>query len=56
MMECQGAAQFTVRSTPDFENTNGTEHNHMTVPNCSGYTNFKVGAARIQHVTQFIFT
>ena len=35
---------------------NGTEHDHMTVRNCSGYTNFKVGAARPQHVTRFIFT
>ena len=40
------AAPFTVRSTSDFENTDGTEHDHMTVPNCSDYTNFKVGAPR----------
>ena len=28
--ELQGAAPFTVRSTPDFENTNGMEHNIIT--------------------------
>ena len=33
---------------------NGTEH--MTVRNCSGYTNLKIGAARTQHVTRLIFT
>ena len=55
------AAPFTVRSTPDFENTNRMEQRTIiwlfgTVRNCSGYTNFKVGAARTQHVTRFIFT
>ena len=32
-----------------------TEHGHMTVRNCSGCTNFKVGAARTHHVTR-LFT
>ena len=31
---------------------NETEHGHMTVRNCSGYTNFKVEAARTHHVTR----
>ena len=44
---------FGVQSTPDFENTtDGTEHDHMTGRNCSGYTNFiKVATTRTQHVT-----
>ena len=33
---------------------NETEQGHMTVRNCSGYTNFKVGAARTHHVTPLI--
>ena len=39
----RGAAPFTVRSTPDFENTNGMEWNRTL-------------SARTQHVTQLIFT
>ena len=53
----QEAAPFSVRSTPDFRNSNGgTEHGHMTVRNCCGCPNFKVGAARTQHVIRLIFT
>ena len=48
-----GAAPFIVRSTPDFEDTNGMEQNTITwlfgtVLATPGYTNFKVGAARAQ--------
>ena len=42
------AAPFTVQSTPDSKNTDGIEHSHMTVSNCSGCPNIAVRAVRAE--------
>ena len=59
IMEAMGLLQLlfgVLRILRTLMEWNGTEHDHMTVRNCSGYTNFEVEATRTRHVTRDSFS